>query len=86
VNETFFVRQGAWLAVRAFAMSKSQKNKLSKQQRSREELSDEQLGTVSGGVIAIIAPQARDEGPEENITFVYGKLSIADPNQFAAKK
>jgi bacteriocin-like protein len=67
-------------------MSKKQKSKQSKQQRRREELSDEQLETVSGGVIAIIAPQRQDEGPKENITFVYGTLSIGDPHLFAAKK
>ena len=39
---------------------------------SKDELSNQELANVSGGVWA-----HQDEAPEETITFVYGKLSVS---------
>jgi hypothetical protein len=64
-------------------MSKTRLNKKSKRQTLRDELSDEQLETASGGVLA---PQPRDDRPTESITFVYGKLTIGDPGLLTVKK
>jgi hypothetical protein len=64
-------------------MSKNRTNKKSKHQRSREELSEAELGSVSGGVAA---PRLGDERPTESITFVYGKLGTADLASITVKK
>jgi hypothetical protein len=63
-------------------MSKNRTIKKSIRQKSREELSDEQLGTVSGGA----APPPRDEGPTETITFVYGRIETTDLGSLTLKK
>jgi hypothetical protein len=64
-------------------MSKPRTNKKATRQRSREELSDEQLGKVSGG---IGVPLPRDERPTESITFVYHKIAAADLGSLTPKK
>jgi hypothetical protein len=58
-------------------MTKNRKIKKSKQQKPQAELSEEQLDTVSGGIIAVCAPgRSADEAPKENVTFEYGKLQF----------
>ncbi len=58
-------------------MTKTRKIKKPQQQKPQAELSEEQLDNVSGGIIAVRAPSLQaDEGPEESITFVYGKLGV----------
>jgi len=59
-------------------MPKKQKVKKSKQPKSQAGLSDTQLDDVSGGIIAVrpVGSTRTDEGPEESITFVYGKLGV----------
>jgi hypothetical protein len=59
-------------------MPKTRKTKQAKQTKSQAELSETQLEGVSGGIIAVhpVGSSRADEGPEESITFVYGKLGV----------
>jgi hypothetical protein len=60
-------------------MSRTRKNKKAKKQGPQAELNAEQLDQVSGGIVAprpLTTSSPVQEGPEESITFVYGKLGV----------
>ena len=63
--------------VRETAKTKGVKNttKSEENQNKTAELSDKDLEQVAGGII-LHGSSAPDEGPEESITFVYGKMGV----------
>ena len=56
-------------------MDQQNKTKPGENQNETAELSDKDLEQVAGGIIIHGSP-APDEGPEESITFVFGKLGV----------
>ncbi len=60
-------------------MSEDAKRIETEQQQRPGELTGQELNQVSGG--DTVKSQNPDEGPEETVTFVYGKLGVVYTNQ-----